>query len=120
MEGWREGPVHIMTRLHWISMRKKTADLKEMDDKVIDKLIMIIYLKCGITKAAAGLWFTSQHHHHIWEQCLICKEKKKTQNGKVICDLIQTQQKDVELVLFLLKWNFPRFLQNVFLVLINF
>lgn len=57
------------------SNEDKTVDLKEMDDKVIDKLIMIIYLKCAITKAAAGLWFTSQHYRHIWEQCWICKKK---------------------------------------------
>lgn len=35
------------------------AGLKEMDDKVWGKLIMIIYLKCGFTQAASGLWLTS-------------------------------------------------------------
>lgn len=89
-----------MTLLHWISTRKKAADLKETDDKVTDKLIIIIYLKCGITRAATGLWFTSRRYHHIWEQCWICKKRYKQQSH--LWFNIQTLQKHV---MVLLTWR---------------
>lgn len=52
------------------------ADLKEMDDRVRDKLIMIVDLKCGFAQAACDLWLTSKSLTNL--QCLTHDMQKKS------------------------------------------